>query len=264
MIYMTPFEKRKLFRKKCELYRKVLPLLSKEEKENYDEWFKIDFTHNSTAIDGNRLTGCDVAQVLCEKMSPCSSVPLEHIEIVQHHADAWEYWLSCTEPSTEPMSGKEIRHIYFLLLGDWMLSSGYRYCELAVRSFSYCPPAAKEVPALMKEKMTAYAHQQFSSIAEEAAYLHMIIATVMPFQMFNGLVARMAVNELLLRKGYPAISIQVEDRVRYFKLIGEYEQTGNLWSFTEFLQENIKRTLDRFLLVYDYHLNGENYDEEKS
>lgn len=252
---MTPVEKREIFREKCELYHKILPLLSKEEKENYDEWFKIDFTHNSTAIDGNRLTNLDVVQVLCEKMSPYSSVPLEHIEIVQHHADAWGYWLSCTEPSQKTMTEDEIQHIYFLLLGDWILSTGYRHCELAIRHSSYRPPAAKDVPALMKEQLAAYAQQDFSSIAEEAAALHMIIATVMPFQMFNGLVARMAVNELLLLKGYPAISIQVKDKVRYLKLIGEYEETRNLWSFTKFLQKNIERTLDRFLLLYDYHLN---------
>ena len=260
---MTFAEQRELFRKKCELYRKILPLLSKEEKENYDEWFKIDFTHNSTAIDGNRLTNLDAVQVLCEKMSPYSSVPLEHIEIVQHHADAWGYWLSGTEPSKKNITEDEIQHIYFLLLDDWILHSGYRHCELAIRHSTYRPPAAKDVPALMKEQMAAYAQQDFSSIAEEAAALHMIIATIMPFQMFNGLVARMAVNELLLLKGYPAISIRVKDKVRYLKLIEEYENTGTLWPFAKFLQENIERTLDRFLLLYDYHLNEGGSDEEK-
>ena len=93
-------EKVELLKKK-EFYNENKNILSVELREKIDKAFDIDFTYNSTTIEGNTLTLIETKAVLEDKITIGGKELREIYEVINHNK-AFDYVKKCI--------GQERRH----------------------------------------------------------------------------------------------------------------------------------------------------------
>ena len=82
---------------------------------------------------------------------------------------------------------------------------------------------------------------------ELAAWTHAEFVRIHPFVDGNGRTARLIMNFQLLSKGFLAVSIAKEERLRYYNALEEFAVHGNLSPFADFLAELEELRLDELL-----------------
>jgi len=84
---------------------------------------------------------------------------------------------------------------------------------------------------------------------ELAALAHFRLVDLHPFVDGNGRTARLLMNLILLRNGYPLAVIRNEDRSRYYDLLEKAHQ-GETADFVAFVAQAVDRTLDIYLASF--------------
>lgn len=75
---------------KLQQYRALLPRLTAFEKQDWEENFLVEFTHDSTSIEGNTISLLGTKMILTDGIIPAETSVREYEEI-QGHASAWGY-----------------------------------------------------------------------------------------------------------------------------------------------------------------------------
>lgn len=78
-----------------------------------------------------------------------------------------------------------------------------------------------------------------------AAAAHAWLAKIHPFVDGNGRTARILMNLILMRRGYPICIITREDRLRYYHSLEE-SQVGDLTPLVELVYENVEESLEEW------------------
>ena len=68
-----------------------------------------------------------------------------------------------------------------------------------------------------------------------------------PFNDGNGRTARLLMNLILLRSGYPPIAVRPEDRLDYIRALQEAQTGGGTRNFDLLLCQRLDATLDDYL-----------------
>jgi Fic family protein len=71
--------------------------------------------------------------------------------------------------------------------------------------------------------------------------------TVRPFNDGNGRTARLLMNLILLRGGYPPVSVRPEDRLRYVRALQQAQAGQGIESFDRLLYERLDATLEEYM-----------------
>lgn len=69
-------------------------LIAKEVDQNYANYFRVDYTHNSTAIEGNTISLAETKLLLEDKVSIGGKDLREVYEIINHNK-AFDYIQKC-------------------------------------------------------------------------------------------------------------------------------------------------------------------------
>ena len=199
--------------------------LTQGEVEALRNEFMIEFTHNSTAIEGNTLTLKETAMVL-EGMTIDRKPLKDHLEAVGHR-DAFLYVENLARDG-RPLDPFEIRQVHALVLGDRPDDKG-RYRRVPVRiAGAYAVPAE---PHLIEEKLAELldadrVRRKHAHPIERIALFHLIFEGIHPFIDGNGRTGRLLLNLELIREGYPPINIKFADRKRYYDAFDAYFRDG--------------------------------------
>jgi Fic family protein len=78
---------------------------------------------------------------------------------------------------------------------------------------------------------------------------HFRLAAIHPFSDGNGRTARLLMNLLLLRQGYPPIAVRPEDRKTYLDTLEHASTRDDLTPFQIFMHRLLDVTLDEYLSV---------------
>lgn len=81
---------------------------------------------------------------------------------------------------------------------------------------------------------------------EIAAVLHHRLVEIHPFADGNGRAARLLMNLLLMRHGYPITMVLKVDRKRYYDCLRQADQE-DIKAFVDFIARNVERSLDIYL-----------------
>jgi Fic family protein len=76
---------------------------------------------------------------------------------------------------------------------------------------------------------------------------HYRLVAIHPFADGNGRTARLLMNLLLLREGYPPIAIRPEDRKTYLDTLERASVRDDLKSFQTFMHQRLNATLGEYL-----------------
>ena len=231
------------------------PLTPGEVKRLREE-FMIEFTHNSTAIEGNTLTLKETAMVL-EGMTIDQKPLKDHLEAVGHR-DAFLY--VCDIAAQEvPLNESTIKNIHSLVLMNQPEDKGV-YRKIPVRIMgAFTEPVQ---PYLIEPKITELLasneeRKATMSVIERVALFHLEFEGVHPFIDGNGRTGRLLLNLELIRNGYPAINVKFTDRRRYYDAFDSYYRDGNSVPMVELVAEYVSERYE------DYFRVLENYFENK-
>ncbi len=219
--------------------------LSQEALARLEAWYDVELTYTSNAIEGNTLTRQETALVL-EKGLTVRGKPLKDHQEAVDHLDALRLVRELVQQD-RPVTENDIRDIHRLVVGSTFKSEAGCYSQHQRRiagSMVVFPNPAK-VPALMQ------AFGQWLSRAEPgietAIEAHLRLVSIHPFSDGNGRTARLLMNLLLLKLGYPPVVIRPEDRIDYLDSIEQSQLQVDQTGYQGLMLGRLEASLDDYL-----------------
>lgn len=210
-----------------------------------DRWFDVELTYTSNAIEGSTLTRSETAIVL-EKGITIGGRPLkDHLEALDHR-DALGFVRALARRG-ERLRESDVREIHRLVLARSNPEEAGRYSphQRAIAGSRVRFPSPVEIPALMAA-FAAWLGDAPDG-PETAFEAHYRLVTIHPFTDGNGRAARLLMNLILIRAGYPPVAIGPEERVAYLDAL-ELRQTGGVTGpWTELMLARLDASLAHYL-----------------
>jgi Fic family protein len=212
-----------------------------------EHYYDIELTYTSNAIEGNTLGPVETTLVI-EKGITISGKPLkDHLEALDHY-DAIRYVRQiATQPT--PLTESDVRNLHKLVMHRSAPDIAGQYASLPryVRTETgrYDFPAPVEVPALMGN--FAGWLRTAPDTADTAFAAHRRLVDIHPFNDGNGRTARLLMNLILMRAGYPPVAIRPEDRLEYIRVLQQAQAGRGIENFDALLYRRLDATLDEYL-----------------
>ena len=241
---MSRIKHKEIF-KKIDKYNQIKEALPGISVESYMQAFELEYTHNSTAIEGNTLTLLETKVVLEEGLSVGGKQIREIYEVINHNK-AYQYVKKCI---AEGLSLNEniIKDIHAILMESIMVGGVYRSVDVYISGAAHTPPAPNEMYRQIKGFYMDLAEKQFGSAIELAAWTHAEFVRIHPFVDGNGRTSRLIMNYQLMANGFLPISIKKETRLEYFNSLEEYAVHSNLSLFEDMIADLEEEQVDRYL-----------------
>ena len=223
-------------------YRPLDPNFTLMMRENY----RVRLTYNSTAIEGNTLTQSET-QVLLEYGLTVQGKPLKHHLEAEDHAFAFDY-IEQIAAGSDPIHEREIREIHTLVCqrSDREIAGRYRTINVMAAGNGHRYPDAILVPEMMTGFDVWLNAPTDLHPVDFAAEAHYRLVTIHPFTDGNGRTARLLMNLLLIRAGYPMAIIRVEERLQYIEAITAWRR-GTDRPFKEMVRSGLSASLEEVL-----------------
>lgn len=220
--------------------------LSEQALANLEHYYDIELTYASNAIEGNRLSPVETTLVI-EKGITVGGKPLkDHLEVLDHY-DAMRYARELARQTT-PLTESDVRNLHRLVVQRSVPEIAGQYASLPrfVRTETgrHSFPTPAEIPVLMGD-FAAWLGAA-PNTPDTAFTAHRRLVDIHPFNDGNGRTARLLMNLILIRGGYPPVAIRPEDRLEYVRSL-QQEQAGQ---GTETLNGLLYRRLDETLGEY--------------
>ncbi len=232
---------------KRERLSEMRPLTAGEVKRLQNE-FMIEFTYNSTAIEGNTLTLKETAMVL-EGVTIDQKPLKDHLEAVGHR-DAFLYIEDIAKKEV-PLSEFVIKNIHSLVLMDKPEDKGvFRRIPVHIMG-AYTEPVQ---PYLIEPKLTELLavdeeRKAHMNAIERIARFHLEFEGIHPFIDGNGRTGRLIMNLDLIRCGLPPINVKFTDRRRYYDAFDAYYRDNDASPMTDLVAEYVNERLDMYLEI---------------
>ena len=207
----------------------------------------IEYTYNSNAIEGNTLTLRETQLVIEEGITVGGKSLMETLE-AKNHPEAIKFVEKLVETRSE-LTEDVILQVHKLIMSNVVEDAGhYRTMGVRITGASFMPPPSLEIRPRMNEllKWLRENPDEHTPI-ELAAVFHHRFVQIHPFLEGNGRTARLLMNAILMKNGYPFIAIVSNlDRPKYLKTLMEAD-LGNTTAFVNFIARCVERTLDTYL-----------------
>lgn len=233
-----------LLRKKA-MYEQVKNVLPELSVKSYVQAFELEYTHNSTAIEGNTLTLLETKVILEEGLSVGGKKLREIYEVINHNK-AYQYVKTCIEQGLL-LNESIIKEIHAILMENIMVGGIYRNVEVYISGASHTPPAPNEMYRQVKNFYADLTEKEAANAIELAAWTHAEFVRIHPFADGNGRTSRLIMNYQLMSQGFLPISISKEARLDYFQALEAYAVQDDLTPFADMIAFLEEKQLDRYL-----------------
>lgn len=211
------------------------------------EQLAAEWIYNSNAIEGNTLTLRETKLILETGITIGGKSLREHVEVINHQK-AIEYVESLLD-ATMLLTGFHVRTMHQLVLAgiDDDNAGHYRQVPVRIAGAGHTPPDSWELTRLMTdwgdwvngEAMTRHP-------VERAALAHHRLAAIHPFIDGNGRTARLVMNLLLMREGYPPTIIMKANRRQYYRVLAQAD-SGHERQIVNFTGRAVEQGLTLYL-----------------
>lgn len=219
--------------------------LPKEALQSFDKSFEVEYTHNSTAIEGNTLTLIQTKAVLEDGISVGGKTLREIYEVV-NHSKAFQFVKQCVAGG-KPLDEHIVKDIHALLMENILPGGIYRNVEVRISGAQHKPPAPSEMYRQVKEFYADLPYKAEMNAIELAAWTHAEFVKIHPFVDGNGRTSRMIMNYQLMTAGFLPVSIAKENRLPYFEALEAYAVGGDLKPFAEMIASLEEQRLEEYL-----------------
>jgi Fic family protein len=222
-------------------WRELQPL-KPEIQHRMDQQFMFDFNYNSNHLEGNTLTYGQAKLLLLFGKTEGEALFRDYEEMKAHNVGL-EMMKREARDKERPLSESFIRELNSTILaGDFYKTSNdgeYRYkihtgvyktrpnsvITPSGELFDYASP--EETPSMMTDLVSWYRDEEQKgelSVLALASLFHFRYIRIHPFEDGNGRIARLLVNYILYRHGYPMIVIPTTDRKNYLNILGQCDK----------------------------------------
>ena len=227
--------------------------LDKVALEKLREHFRTHHIYNSAGIEGNRLTLQETALVLKEGVD-ISDKPIKDSIEVKNLGIAFDFLYELAEEDIE-LSESDIRQVHKLIIGDdESLHPGeYRSIGVIITGSDHRPPEPFEVPIKMMELVEWVKENKDLNPIIVSAIAHHEFVKIHPFVDGNGRTARIILNLLLLKKGYPICNIKRVERPDYYQSLSVADK-GNYEPIIDIVASNCNELFAEYVRIKDESL----------
>ena len=224
---------------------------------NLEDWFRIELTFTSNAIEGNTLTRRETALVVEKGLTVGGKSLTEHLEAT-NHAKALDWVRAQVSRKPGKLIEKDILHIQEVILKgiDDENAGHYRNVPVRISGSAVILPNPRKVPAMMAEFAAWLRTKNNLHLVEFAAEAHYRLVTIHPFTDGNGRTARLLMNLILMMSGYPPAIIRKRDRLAYIGALEQAQLGGSKDDYYKLIAKAAERSLDIYLKA----ANGESSD----
>ena len=223
--------------------------LTRDSLPHIANLFRIKNIYHSNAIEGNLLDQGETRLVVESGLTISGKSLRDQAEARNLNA-ALDY-LEELVGADRAVGQTDVRQVHRLILSgiDDAGAGSYRTGQVKISGSEYDPPSAEKVPP----DMTAFSDWLASQTQENtdtnpiavAAAAHAWFAQIHPFVDGNGRTARIIMNLLLMRNGYPIAIVEKEERARYYDALEE-SQSSNLSPFISLIAESVEDSLEAY------------------
>lgn len=236
--------------RKLKQLNQLRPLNSSQVKK-LQEQLEIEMTYNSNAIEGNSLTLRETYLVLQEGMTIKGKPLRDHLE-AKDHKEALDFLYDLISQNHYTISEHLVRQLHQLVVREtekeW--AGKYRNGSVMIGGADHMPPDAIDVPRQMDE-LIRWLRKEEKRLhpVELAALFHHKFVFIHPFFDGNGRTARLVMNVILMRFGFPLAIILKNDRKKYYRVLQSADK-GKDDALVLFLAQAVERSLDLYLRAF--------------
>ncbi|MCH9633986.1 MAG: hypothetical protein S4CHLAM7_07200 [Chlamydiae bacterium] len=222
--------------------------LSSELVLNLEDWFRVELTYTSNALEGNTLTRQETLLVVEKGITVGGKSLQEHLEATNHD-EALDYIHKIAQKKSKKICLSDLFQIHQTILKgiDDDNTGKYRNMAARIAGSRVILPNPRKIPDLMD----GFIHwlQKSSKIhpAKLAAEAHYRLVTIHPFVDGNGRSARLLMNLILIMHGYPPAIISKRDRLSYLNSLEKAQLGGSLDDYHALITKCIERSLEIYL-----------------
>ncbi|GHT78604.1 hypothetical protein FACS1894104_2010 [Actinomycetota bacterium] len=237
--------------KKLEYLNENRPL-DESALASLQESFRVDFTHNSTAIEGNTLTLRETALVLTEGVTISEKPLKDHLEVIDNDK-ALEYILRAVE-RTATLDSELIKKIHAIVAHNDPAAipvGEYATSLRTITGSNVVPPPPELIAQYLEDLISSMPEQP--SITDTVRF-HLVFEDIHPFNDGNGRTGRLLLNMMLIKQGYPPIVIKAdpENRTAYYKAIDTFcdpEGDRDITPMLKVVANCVENSLDQYLCI---------------
>lgn len=243
---------------------KSRPLVETGKWAAIQEKLRLEWTYESNAIEGNTLTKGETIFFLAEGLTVEGKPFKDFIDVKNHH-EALKF-LADVIYDARPISSGLIKEINALLLRGVDYTEALGAHGQKVRK-PLTPGEYKKLPNhVLQMDGSIHHYVEPVQVPNETDYLcswinqnigaehplitsalaHYNMVRIHPFDDGNGRGARILMNLILLKKGYPPAVIKNEKRRQYLQTLSQCNQ-GNMNPFVEFIGESLLVTQEMMI-----------------
>jgi Fic family protein len=214
---------------------------------NLEHAHDLELTYTSNAIEGNTLSAAETTLVIEQGITVGGKPLKDHLEAIDHF-DALRYVRALAREAV-PLGESDIRNLHRLVMqrsnpdiaGSYADQGRFVLTDHGRHAF----PSPAEVPALMGD--LARWLGAAPATPETALTAHRSLVDIHPFNDGNGRTARLLMNLVLLRGGYPPVAVRPEDRPAYLRALQDGRAGRGAEDFNRLLYERLDMTLDDYV-----------------
>lgn len=259
MPYKENLKKAGELKKELDTFR---PLSSEIEKRIMQK-FRLDWNYHSSNIEGNKLTYGETKALLLFGVTAQAKPLHDHLEM-QGHDEAIK-WLEEVIKEERPLNETFICQLHQLILKEpyevpaqtpdgkptkRMITLGkYKTVPNHVLTktgemFYFASP--EETPAKMADLMSWYNSESAKADVNKvllAIEFHYRFIRIHPFDDGNGRMARLLMNFILMKHGFPPAIVKTEDKENYYTALQQAD-AGNLGFFFDYITSLLNHSLE--------------------
>ncbi len=180
-----------------------------------------------------------------------------------NHKDAIDY-VESRVASPESITPFHVRQTHKLVQSriDDENAGRYRETQVRIAGTAFTPPESWQVPNLMTEwGAWLVAEENVTHPVTLAALAHHRLVAIHPFIDGNGRTARLVMNLILMRAGYPPTVIQRINREQYYRVLDQAD-TGKPAALVNFVGRAVERSLNLYLEAVTQMIAPPGYADE--
>jgi Fic family protein len=230
-------------RKKAQLDR--LRPLSGAALAQLQKHYDVELTYTSNAIEGNTLTLRETAELIEHGITVGGKPLRDHLEAVDHY-DAVQ-WVRALAAASTPLDEATICELHrrIVLRSQPEIAGIYSRLPRRIAGSPVVFPNPAKIPQLMAELDTWL--KAAPSDPRAAFEGHFRLTAIHPFADGNGRTARLLMNVMLIRGGYPPVAVRPQDRKTYLDALERGSLAEDLDPFQAFMHERLDATLGEYL-----------------
>ncbi len=208
------------------------------------EQFDTEYTYESNRIEGNTLSYQETDLVVNQGMTIGGKPLKDHLEAINHQQAIAQ--IRALISKAVPFIERELLNIHALILRgiDHDNAGMYRSVRVRIKGSDHFFPNPVKVPALMNDYFAFYdLEKDRLHPVLLASIMHAKLVKIHPFIDGNGRTARLTMNLMLMRAGYPVTIIASENtsRLAYYNALEAFDHDESSVEFHHFIATNVRR-----------------------